>query len=94
MTQTFSEPLQQALAEFQKRRDKGRVVFDVAGVTRAAHEGRVSDLLISGNRANADGDEDCLNTAALQTVLYSGRAFELSAQEMPEKAEAVAVLRF
>jgi hypothetical protein len=93
MTQTFSEPLRKALAEFQKQRDKGRVSFDLAGVTKAAHEGRVSDLLMS-DTANVDGDKDCLNAAALKTVLYGGRAFALSAQEMPENAEAVAVLRF
>jgi hypothetical protein len=94
MTQSFSEPLQKAVAEFQKQRDKGRVSFDVADIARAAHEGRVSDLLISEDTANADGDEDCLNAAALDTVLYGGRAFVLSAQEMPEKAGAVAVLRY
>jgi len=91
---TFSQPLQKALAEFQKQRDKGRVLFDVAGVANAVHEGRVSDLLISDNTVNADGVEDCLNAAALETVLYGGRAFALSPHEMPEKGEAVAVLRF
>jgi hypothetical protein len=94
VTQTFSEPLQKALAEFQKQRDKGRVSFDLAVIETAAHEGRVSDLLICESTANADSDEDCLNVAALKTVLNGGRAFVLSAQEMPEKAEAVAVLRF
>jgi hypothetical protein len=94
MTQSFSEPLQKAVAEFQKQRDKGHVSFDVADIARAAHEGRVSDPLISEDTANADGDEDCLNAAALDTVLYGGRAFVLSAQEMPEKAGAVAVLRY
>jgi hypothetical protein len=43
---------------------------------------------------NVDGDKDCLNAAALETVLYGGQAFALSVHEMPEKAEAVAVLRF
>ena len=38
--------------------------------------------------------EDLLNTAALQTVLHAGRAFGLPRQDMPEKAEAVALLRF
>jgi hypothetical protein len=43
---------------------------------------------------NVDGDKDCLNAAALETVLYGGQAFALSVHEMPEKTEAVAVLRF
>jgi hypothetical protein len=94
VAQTFSEPLRKVLAELPKQRDRGHVLFDVEGVARAAHEGRISDLLISANTANADVEEDCLNTAALKTVRYGGRAFALGPQEMPEKAEVVAILRF
>lgn len=38
--------------------------------------------------------EELLNAAALQTVLHRGRAFALKPHEMPQKAEAVAILRF
>lgn len=38
--------------------------------------------------------EDLLNTAALQTLLHGGQVFGLQRQDMPEKAEAAALLRF
>jgi hypothetical protein len=38
--------------------------------------------------------EELLNAAALQTVLHGAWAFALRPQEMSQKAEALAVLRF
>ena len=101
-----SLPLQRAIAEFQKQRDKGRVSLDPQTVIKSAWEGGVADLLLS-HRAEFIGrwneqtyqvesgpGEDLLNAAALQTVLHGGQAFGLEAEDMPEKHEVAAVLRF
>ena len=102
-----SLPLQSAIAEFEKQRDKGRVSLDTQSVIKSAWEGRVADLFLS-QRAEFIGrwneetyqvergspGEDLLNAAALQTVLHGGQAFGLEAEDMPEKHEVAAVLRF
>jgi hypothetical protein len=110
VTQSFCEPLQKAFADFERRRNLGRVFLRGDEIVKAAFEGRVSDLLLSedaeywglwneetfeiqtdpGNGIR----EDLLNTAALQTLLHRGQTFGLPRQDMPEKAEAVALLRF
>lgn len=108
--QLFSEPLQKALADFEKQQNNGRVSLDVREILRAAHAGRVADLLVSDAAerrglwnderhqieipANEDDAEDLLNVAALQTLTHSGRAFALQPQDMPQQAEAAAVFRF
>jgi hypothetical protein len=107
---SFSEPLQKALAHFEKLRDSPRVSLKWNAILTAAFEGRIADLLFSTDveqrgvwneslheiQAQTDDgfEEDLVNVAALQTVLHRGQAFALRAQEMPEKADAVAVLRF
>ncbi len=102
-----SLPLQSAIAEFEKQRDKGRVSFDAQSVIKSAWEGGVAHLFLS-QRAEFIGrwneetyqvesgspGEDLLNAAALQTVLHGGQAFGLEADDMPEKHEVAAVLRF
>jgi hypothetical protein len=102
-----SLPLQSAIAEFEKQRDKGPVSLDAQSVIKSAWEGGVADLFLS-QRAEFIGrwneqtyqvesgspGEDLLNAAALQTVLHGGQAFGLDAEDMPEKHEVAAVLRF
>lgn len=102
-----SLPLQSAIAEFEKQRDIGRVSLDPEGVIKAAWEGGVADLFLSP-RAEFIGrwneqtyqvesgspGEDLLNAAALQTMLHGGQAFALGPEDMPEKREVAAVLRF
>jgi hypothetical protein len=108
--QSFSEPLKRALADLVKRGDVGRATLDMREAIKAAHEGRVSDLLLAEDaefrgrwdqkthkvHAASEGgrSEDLLNAAALQTVLHGGQAFALSREDMPEHAPAAAVLRY
>ena len=40
------------------------------------------------------GQEDLLNLAALQTLLYHGQVFSVKASEIPDSADAAAILRF
>jgi len=110
MTQSFCEPLQKALADFERRRNLGRVFLRADDIVKAAFEGRVADLLLSDDaeywgvwneetfeiQTNPqDGiREDLLNTAALQTLLHGGRVFALRRQDMPENAQTAALLRF
>ena len=105
--QVFSEPLRQALADFEKN---GRISFSAPDIVKAASEGRVADLFLSESAqqrgiwdeqrqeivfpAREEDGEDLLNLAALQTLLHGGRAFVLKAPDMPGKAETAAVLRF
>ena len=108
--QSFSEALKKALADFEKRRDRGRASLSVTDVVKAAFEGRVDDMLLSEDAelwgiCNSESHEiqpqpvdargeDLLNAAALETILHHGRSFALRPEEMPEKAGALAVLRF
>jgi hypothetical protein len=105
--QTFSEPLQKSLADFQNYRDTMRVSTDAPAVIKAAWQSRVLELFISEKAEqrgmwneqtqdieSGDRGEDLLNAAALQTVRHGGRAFVLNASEMPVPAEVAAVLRF
>jgi hypothetical protein len=39
-------------------------------------------------------EQDILNTAALRTLEHRGEVFALKASEMPDKADAIAVLRY
>jgi hypothetical protein len=104
---SFSEPLRKALAAFQTNRDSGRLSFLPQEIVRAAYEGRVAEFFFSSeaqlkgtwdemtNEIRSDErEEDLLNATALQVILYRGRAFELSAQDMPDQAEVAALLRF
>lgn len=102
-----SLPLQSAIGELEKQRDKSRVSLDAQSVIKSAWEGGVADLFLS-QRAEFIGrwneqtyqvesgspGEDLLNAAALQTVLHGGQAFALEDEDMPEKHEVAAVLRF
>ena len=85
-----SLPLQRAIAEFEKQRNKGRVSFDAQSVIKSAWEGGVADLFLSQKAEfigrwneqtyqveSGSPGEDLLNAAALQTVLHGGQAFGL-----------------
>jgi len=99
--------LEKALDDFNTHRDGRRLSFDPRGIIKAAFEGRVEDLLFlesdeirgSWNEQTHEIDksnsqEDLLNAAALQTILHRGRAFALTANDMPESRNVAAVLRF
>jgi hypothetical protein len=99
--------LEEALADFEKRRDSRRISTDAQEAVKAALEGRVADLFLS-ERAEMRGSwnpetfaietgdprEDLLNAAALETVRHGGRAFALEERDMPMPRDVVAVLRF
>ncbi len=101
------EPFRKAMEEAEVHRELGRVATDAHQVIRAAFEGRVADLFVSGaaeRRGSWDGDnfeprigeggDDLLNLAAVETIRHGGRAFELDAAAMPVRSEIAAVLRF
>ncbi len=41
-----------------------------------------------------EGDEDLLDTAALQTILHGGEVYAVQQDQMPDRAETCAILRF
>ena len=102
-----SEPLEQALANLEKHRDRNRISLDPREAIKAACEGRAADLFLSEAaeqrgvwneetheiESNNTG-EDLLNAAGLQTVLHGGRVFELEPKDMPVPRQVAAVLRF
>jgi hypothetical protein len=107
VTESRSGLLEEALAEFERRRDSRRVSTDARQAVKAALEGRVADLFLSEDAAlrgvwnpetfeieTGDPREDLLNAAALETVRHGGRAFLLERTDMPMPADVVAVLRF
>jgi len=110
MRHTFSIPLGKVMAEFQDYRDRNRVLFSLDEILLHAHEGRISDLLLREDavqrgvwdecslqvrtRDDNGSSEDLLNLAALFTISHRGQAFPLKAHEMPDRADAAALLRF
>jgi hypothetical protein len=106
--QVPSEPLQKALADIRNHAGTSQVTTDARNAIRAAWQGRVLDLLIAEdaeewgcwdeaaqNFAAGGRQEELLNAAALQTLRHNGRAFVLTASDMPVRAaRAAAFLRF
>jgi hypothetical protein len=102
---TFTKALQKALEEMKNERGAGPAITDARSILKAAHEGRVADLLF---REDAElrgawdettqeirpGEQDLLNLAALRTLSNSGRAFALRSSDLPEPASMAALLRF
>jgi len=94
VSQSPSEPLQKALADYQRQSGAALVLGDTGAIVKAAAEGRVAGLLLSENAGSPGQPDDPLNMAALETVLHGGWAFELKAADMPAKDLATALLRF
>jgi hypothetical protein len=88
-------PLQKALAQFERLRNAGRVLFEVKAILNDAQDGRIAQLFLRED-AEARGDDgaDLLNQAALETLVHGGQVFVLKPEQSPDKAPAVAVLRY
>jgi hypothetical protein len=102
---TFSKALSKTLQDMKQHRGAGRVVTDTESILKAAHAGRVADLLVredAEGRGGWDevkqemlpGSQDLLNLAALQTLVHGGQAFALNSSDMPEPAGMAALLRY
>jgi hypothetical protein len=103
---TFSDVLQRDLWNLREFLGTARASSEPRTVVQAAFQGRVSDLVIAANaeywgawnkekqEVEADGREELLNAAALETILHRGRVFVLDAEDMPVKAPAAAVFRY
>jgi hypothetical protein len=70
-------------------RNAGRVMFDVDQAIQAASEGRVSHVLLREAMENPE-----MNLAALQTLRHGGEAYALKEQEMPDRAQIAALIRY
>jgi hypothetical protein len=107
--QTFSAPLKKVMEEFDEYRGANSVRFGIEEILKAAWDGRVADLLIreDAERLGVCDDgapqvqvgsdsraEDLLNLAAVWTVSQKGQAFALQTSDMPEGADAAAILRY
>lgn len=55
------------------------------------HTGRV---ILADDRLPEFGEEELLDQAAMQTLLHGGQVFILESEEMPEKTDCLAVLRY
>lgn len=88
-------PLQKAMAQFERLRNAGRMLFEVKAILNNAQDGRVAQLFLTED-AEVKGDDgsDVLNQAALETLLHGGQVFVLKPEQAPDKAPAAAVLRY
>ena len=77
-----------------------RYSTDVNSILQAAGEGRVASLYIDagarihGSLAGIRGEQDLLNSAAVETIRQGGAAFALPSGRMPDGAGIAAILRF
>jgi len=77
-----------------------RVITEPAGIVEAAAAGRIDSLLLSETAeawlpgAEAEGDTDLLEQAALDTLRSSGAVAVFPAERMPHGKDAVALLRY
>lgn len=73
----------------------GRILELVVGETaRYIGNFEESTHVVKGRKEPADGDEDLLNAAALQTLLHAGQVFVVPSAQVPHGAPAVAVFRW
>lgn len=106
----FETPLKNALARYDEL-GSTRGSSTIREIVKAAHDGRILDLIISegaqymgkfdeatddakGHKQPADGDEDLLNFAALQTLLHASHVYVVPPSQTPHGAPAVAVFRY
>jgi len=76
-----------------ERADGSRITIDPVQIFNAATEARVAELFLC-DTLSEDGIAELMNTAAIETLRNSGRAFTLPVAEMPVAAAVAAVLRF
>lgn len=95
------------LAEYNHKAGSG-ATNRLKDIVTAAHDGRVTSLLISdtaeshGNfddatnaaSGQAEGGVDLINDATIQTLLHAGTVMVASNKQMPQGAPAIAILRY
>jgi Bacterial archaeo-eukaryotic release factor family 3 len=86
------DSLRSALLRLDGLRGSVRASFDHSQIHETAQDGRIEDLFIS--RTAIRGDDTRSNSAAIQTLLHSGRVFVLNPDQMPDGAALAAVLRY
>lgn len=97
-----------ALDQFRETARRDRVLSDIHEILAAAHEGRVYRLLLekeaeyhgllgpvfSFEEARLEGEQDLLNTAAVQTIRSRGDVDMFDPQELGGSSPISAVLRY
>jgi hypothetical protein len=84
-----TQSLENVLALYDKQ-SGSRISTDLAGILKAAQEGRVAHLLLADD---VDASE-CFNVAALQTLLSSGQVHLVPRGRMPGGGAMSALLRY
>ncbi|HAL29675.1 MAG TPA: hypothetical protein DCP20_03030 [Coriobacteriia bacterium] len=108
--EAFERPRNATLETVTEAWASPRVITDPEHVLDAATAGRVGSLLLSeaagwwsrpGNgpgvtrhEGHPEGDEDLLETAALDTLANGGEVLLFQAERMPHEATAIALLRY
>ena len=95
------------LADSKERVSPARFSTNVANILSAAVEGRIHRLYLDANARRTGvfegvrrggrwnwGEEDLLNTAAVETILQRGLVFALPSSKMPDGVAAAAILRY
>ena len=105
VNQVPSEALSKVLKEFQEHRGTQRLSLSMSDILKRSFEGRLAHLLLREDAEHhgawdeaaqrlQTGEEDLLNLTALQTLIHGGQVFSVQASEIPESADAAAILRF
>jgi hypothetical protein len=103
----YSEHAVRALQDSKERVAPARYSTSLTIILRAAAEGRVASLYIDkgariygtfegirGDGGWNGGEQDLLNTAAVETIRQGGTAFALPSGRIPDGARIAAILRF
>lgn len=97
-----------ALGEFRETARRDRVTSGIREVLEAAHEGRVHTLLLEKDAehegllgplfptdsARLEGEQDLINTAAVETIRRRGEVYMLDTGELGVSSPIGAVLRY
>jgi hypothetical protein len=104
----LKQPVEKALANFEKSGGSDRAATDAPKIIKAAFEGRVAHLFVAEGakfmgifdkgtmhvQQNGPRSEDLVNAAALQTIAYGGDVFTLRREQVPGNGLMAATLRF
>lgn len=107
LQQQYAGRVSIALAEYDHKAGGG-ATNRLKDIVTAAHDGRVTTLVISETAENrgdfddatnaasgkAGGDIDLINDAAIQTVLHAGTVLVAPSNKIPQGAPAVAIYRY
>ncbi len=99
---------ERVLGEFRETARRDRVTSGIREVSEAAHEGRVHKLLLEKDAEHMDllgplfpmdsarleGEQDLINTAAVETIRRRGEVYMLDPGELGVSSPLAAVLRY